>query len=162
MSTEATESIAVSAGCTDGLFLRLDVDDLHFEDQYDVRATGRASGGQGYRAIATSDGHIRFFVDGNISIWKRIPFLDFVVGDPTVFVEFVAIGGGCSGNSHPSLLAYSNGYTAHAFAWDKEAHQWTKIGTLQPKKGGTYWRKFDRLHWESRGNGVTQKWFLYA
>lgn len=150
-----------------GLYMELHVDDIHVKDRYAVTAVGEASGGRGYRAVATSDGQIHFFVGTRGGPWSRIPFLDFTVGKES-FVQFVAIGGDCSGNSHPSLLAYGGDSCAHAFEWHEKEKRWRRIGVLEaPSRGwataGWYRNgvRISRVQWEENQDGA-RGWSLYA
>lgn len=138
-----------STGQKSGLHLTLDFDGIHIEDEGEVIAVGDASGGSGYKAVATNDGQIRFLIGSscNLDSWKRLPFLDFSIGDKDFEVKHVAIGGDCSGNSHPYLLAYSDGDFVHAFQWSEWSKRWKRVGGLQSKKG--YGWTITQFQWES-------------
>lgn len=145
-----------------GLHLTLDFDGIHVEDEREVTAVGDASGGLGYKAVATSDGQIRFLVGlgYNPESWKRLPFLDFSIGDKNFKVKHVAIGGDCSGNSHPYLLAYTDGYFVHVFQWSEWSERWKRVGGLKSKN--EYRWEITQFQWECRGYGGDRRWSLYA
>lgn len=147
----------------DGLYMRLDMGDIHVEDRSLVAAVGKAFGGAGYLAVATSDGQIRFLVGSGAhpESWRRIPFLDFTIGDENARLTNVAIGGDCSGNSHPTLLAYSRLATAWAFRWNDNVKQWQYIGQLKGGNGFST-QTIDQLRWERSGYGADKRWSLYA